>query len=49
MVRTWKISATGSVLIGVALLAACSGSGEDDNNGSGGKAPVTAAPDKETD
>jgi hypothetical protein len=35
MVRSWKIGATGSVLIGVAILAACSGSGDDD--GSGGK------------
>lgn len=36
MVRTWKIGATGAVLVGVALLAACSGSGEDDD-GNGGK------------
>ena len=35
MVRTWKFGATGSVLIGLAVLAACSGSGEDD--GTGGK------------
>jgi hypothetical protein len=36
MVRTWKIGATGSLLIGLAVLASCSDSG-DDGDGSGGK------------